>query len=199
MWSHVGKSFGDAQVWYVARVDNRAPTLASVALNVRALDASRAIVGSSQVTLPNVPGQSNFDYFGYLGGPPSDTNLTGTPVKIDVSEAHNAFGQAGAVEMPMLRTSEITLALGSEDTNTNAPYSYDLTAKVTNDISREVDGGVTQQVVLYDSAGHVVGGDTGTSDNAPDSLPTGMSYREQWTGIPALHHAVRAVYSVWVG
>ena len=58
-------------------------------------------------------------------------------------------------------------------------------------------GGVTQQVVLYDSAGRGVGGDTGTSDNAPDSFPTGLSYRESWTGMPAMSKAARAVYTAW--
>lgn len=35
--------------------------------------------------------------------------------------------------------------------------------------------------------------------NVPDNLPTGMSYREAWTGIPAVAKAVRAVYTVWPG
>jgi hypothetical protein len=50
---------------------------------------------------------------------------------------------------------------------------------------------------LYAAADRVVGGDTGLSDNVPDSLAAGMSYREQWAGIPALSKAVRAVYTVW--
>lgn len=37
------------------------------------------------------------------------------------------------------------------------------------------------------------------SDNVPDTLPAGMSYREQWTGIPATAQAARAVYTVWPG
>ncbi|MFJ2885976.1 hypothetical protein ACIO53_08050 [Streptomyces sp. NPDC087305] len=69
--------------------------------------------------------------------------------------------------------------------------------KVTNTTHDELTGGVTQQVVLYDAAGHVVGGDTGSSDNVPNSLPAGMSYREKWTGIPALSVASRAVYTMW--
>ncbi|MGW5273715.1 hypothetical protein ACWEQP_14225 [Streptomyces sp. NPDC004044] len=44
----------------------------------------------------------------------------------------NAFGQAGAIELPMLKTGELKLAKGSEDTCTNAPLSYNLTVKVTN-------------------------------------------------------------------
>jgi len=72
-----------------------------------------------------------------------------------------------------------------------------MTAKVTNTTGQVLTGGVTQQVILYDGAGHVVGGDTGSSDNVPDTLPAGMSYREQWTGIPAVHRAVRVAYTVW--
>ncbi|MEV7207508.1 MULTISPECIES: hypothetical protein [unclassified Streptomyces] len=38
-----------------------------------------------------------------------------------------------------------------------------------------------------------MGGESGFSDNIPQTLPTGMSYREQWTGIPAIGEATRAV------
>jgi hypothetical protein len=198
IWSHTGKFFGDTQVWYVARVTNPGGSPASVALDARALDSTGTIVGSSQETLPNIPARSNFDYFGYLGGGGAlNTKLTGTPSKIEISQAPNPFGQAGAIELPMLKTSEITLTAGSEDTYTDAAYSYNLTAKVTNTTGQQLTGGVTQQVVLYDQAGHVVGGDTGSSDNVPETLPTGMSYRESWTGIAGVHPAVRAAYTVW--
>jgi hypothetical protein len=99
----------------------------------------------------------------------------------------------------MLKTGELVLKQGHDDTNTNAAYSYNLTVKVTNSTHDTVAGGVTQQVVLHDAKGRVVGGDTGSSDNVPDNLPTGMSYREAWTGIPAVAKAVRAVYTVWPG
>jgi hypothetical protein len=199
VWSHTGKFFGETQVWYVARVTNPGGSPASVALDARALDTSGTIVGSSRDTLPNIPAHSHFEYFGYLGGGGAfDTKLTGTPARIEVSRAAHPFGQAGGVDLPMLKTSEITLTAGSAgDTNTDAPYSYNLTAKVTNTTGQELANGVTQQVVLYDAAGQVVGGDTGSSDNVPASLPAGLSYREQWTGIPAVRHAVRAAYTVW--
>ncbi|MFF7889666.1 hypothetical protein ACH40F_54350 [Streptomyces sp. NPDC020794] len=199
-WSHTGTFFDEPQVWYVARVKNPGHSDASVALDARALDKTGTIVGSSENTLPNIPAGATFDYFGYLGGGGAlDTKFTGTPAKIQVSQAKNAFGQAGSVLQPMLKSSGVALAQGHEDTNTNAPYSYNLTVKVTNSTHDVVAGGVTQQVVLYNAHGQVVGGDTGSSDNAPDNLPAGMSYREQWTGIPAVAKAVRAVYTVWPG
>jgi len=199
-WSHTGTFFDEPQVWYVARVKNPDTSVASVALDARALDKTGTIVGSSQNELPNIPAGATFDYFGYLGGGGAfDTKLTGTPAKIEVSKAKNAFGQAGGIELPMFKTSGLTLAQGHEDTNTNAPYSYNLTARVTNSTHDDITRGVTQQVVLYDAQGHVVGGDTGSSDNVPDNLPADMSYREQWTGIPAVAKATRAVYTVWPG
>ncbi|MFF4733499.1 hypothetical protein ACFY3M_51640 [Streptomyces mirabilis] len=199
-WSHTGTFFDEPQVWYVARVKNPGRSEVSVALDARALDKTGTIVGSSQAVLPNIPAGATFDYFGYLGGGGAfDTKFTGIPAKIQVSQAKNAFGQAGSVVQPMLKSGSITLTQGHEDTYTNALYSYNLTVKVTNSTREVVSGGVTQQVVLYDALGQVVGGDTGSSDNVPDNLPTGMSYREQWTGIPAVAKAVRAVYTVWPG
>jgi hypothetical protein len=201
VWIHTARDTGETQVWYVARVTNLGGSPASVALDARALDSTGTIIDSNQETLPNTPARSQFDYFGCLGGGGGacafNSSLTGTPAKIEVSQAPNAFGQAGAIDLPMLKTSEITLTSGSEDTFTNAAYSYNLTAKVTNTTRQQLTGGVTQQVVLYDKAGHVVGGGSGSSDNVPDTLPAGMSYREQWTGIPAVHHAGRAAYTVW--
>jgi hypothetical protein len=198
IWSHTGTFFDDPQVWYVAQVKNAGSSVASVALDGRALDKSGTIVGSSENTLPNIPAHQSFDYFGYIGGGGAlDTKLTGTPEKIEVSQAKDAFGKAGAVEQPMLKTSDLVLTKGSDDTYTDAPLSYSLSVKVTNSTRDELTGGVTQQVVLYDAAGHVVGGDTGSSDNVPDHLPAGMSYREKWSGIPALGKATRAVYTVW--
>jgi hypothetical protein len=110
VWSHTGKFFGDTQVWYVARVTNPGGSPASVALDARALDSTGTIIGSSQETLPNIPARSQFDYFGFLGGGGAlNTKLTGTPAKIEISQAPNPFGRAGAIQLPMLKTGEITL------------------------------------------------------------------------------------------
>jgi hypothetical protein len=76
-------------------------------------------------------------------------------------------------------------------------HAYDLTARVTNTTGEALTAGVTQQVVLYDQAGQIVGGDTGSSDDVPQDLPPGMSYRESFTGIPAVQAAARAEYTVW--
>lgn len=93
IWNHNAKFFGEPQVWYVARVTNPGDSPASVALNARALDSSGTIVGSSQETLPNIPPRSQFDFFSYLGGGgASNTELTGTPVRITVTKAVNPFG-----------------------------------------------------------------------------------------------------------
>jgi hypothetical protein len=197
VWSHTAKWFGDTQIWYVARVSNPSNSVASLALDARALDSTGTIVGSSQEVLPNIPAHGRLDFFGHLGGGGFNGDLTGTPARIEVSQASHPFGQAGAIRLPMLKTSEIKLARGNEETDTDAPYSYNLRAKVTNTTDWEVTEGITQQVVLYDEAGRVVGGGTGLSDNVPDALPAGMSYREVWTGIPAIRPAVRAVYDVW--
>ncbi|MFJ8547366.1 hypothetical protein ACIRFH_36450 [Streptomyces sp. NPDC093586] len=197
-WSHNATSWDEPQVWYVTRVKNTGASEASVAVDVRALDKTGTIVGSAQDTLPNIPAGATFDYFGTIGGS-IGTELTGTPDKIEVSRAENAFGRAGSIEAPMLKTSEVKLTASADDTYTDAPNSYDLSAKVTNSTTDAVSSGVTQQVILYNAQGQVVGGESGFSDNIPQTLPTGMSYREQWTGIPAIGEATRAVYTVWVG
>ncbi|MFI1535517.1 hypothetical protein [Streptomyces anandii] len=199
VWSHTEKDdSGDTSVTYVARVSNPGNSLASVAIDARALDKTGTIVGSGQETLPNIPAHTTFDFLGTLGD--SFTQLTGTPAKIDVTQAKDAFGRAGSVQQPMLTTSELKLKQGSrDDLLSNDPYAYDLTVKVTNSTHGDLKGMVTQQVILYNAAGKVVGGDRGSSDNAPDNLPAGMSYREQWTGIPAQGKATRAVYTVWAG
>jgi hypothetical protein len=198
VWWHIGKFFGDPQVWYVERVTNKADTPASVALNVNAKDANGVIVGSGNPTLPNIPPHGTFDFFGYLGGGSAiDTQLTGTPVKLDISNAPNAFGNAGAVQQPLFKTGPAQFTSGNEDTYTDAKYSYNMQDTVI--ATQQCDGGVTQQVVLYDINGKVVGGDTGTSDNAPDHLTSGMRYREQWTGIPTVASAASVKHSVWCG
>ena len=194
VWSHTGQFFGETQVWYVARVTNSDSSPASVTLNVLALDAAGVIVGSSQNDLPNVPGNSTFDYFGYLGGGGAlNTKLTGRPAKIQVT----GKPRLSQGDFPTLQTRQIRLAAGAQDTNTDAPFSYNLSANVTNTTGYELAGGVIQQVVLYDTTGRVVGGDTGSSDNVPESLPISMTYREIWTGMPAVGKAARVVYTVW--
>jgi hypothetical protein len=199
LWTHARTSFDDPQIAYVVRVTNHGDSPASVALNVYALDASGTIVGSGQPTMPNIPPRSQFDYYGELGGTAS-SQLTGKPATIKVSQAPHPFGQAGDVWAPLLQTSQLKLTTGSrENSYTDDPYAYNLSVKVTNNTGQEIDSGVTQQVILHDAAGHVIGGATGSSDNAPAALPAGASYREQWTGIPAVHRAASATYSVWPG
>ncbi|MGC9541569.1 hypothetical protein [Streptomyces sp. UG1] len=173
-WSHTSKDgAGDMQIWYVARAKNPGKSAASVAIDARALDKTGTIVGSTQDTLPNIPAGDTFDYFGNLGG--GFTELTGTPAKIEVSAAKDAFGRAGAVDLPMLKTGELKITEGGrDDLFSDAPYSYNLSVKVTNSTGRDMADGVTQQVVLYDKDGSVVGGDSGFSDNVPESLPAGM-------------------------
>lgn len=198
VWSHIGKFFDETQVWYVARVTNSSDSLASVSLDALALDAEGVIVGSSTDALPDIRAHSSFDYFGYLGGGAmSNTELTGTPKKIQVSQTL-VPDEPAAFELPMLKTDEIRLSASRDETYTNAPFSYSVSAKVTNTTDRSLmEGALTQQVVLYDNSGRVVGGDTGSSDNAPERFPADMSYREQWTGIPAVTKAARAVFTVW--
>jgi hypothetical protein len=72
-----------------------------------------------------------------------------------------------------------------------------MTVKVTNNIGETLRTQVHQQVILYSSAGQVVGGGQGSSDNQPDTLPAGRAYREEWTGIPAFKPATSARYGVW--
>jgi hypothetical protein len=193
-------SFGDPQVTYVVRVTNLGDSPASVALNVQALDASKTIVGSEQPTMPNIAPRSHFDYFGELGGT-AFSQLTGKPATIEVSQASHPFGQAGAVWAPLLQTSQLKWTTGDkEELVTEDPFAYDLSVKVTNNTGQELGGsGVTQQVILYDAAGHIVGRGNGWSDNVPNSVPADASYREQWTGIPAVSRAASAVYNVWPG
>jgi hypothetical protein len=76
----------------------------------------------------------------------------------------------------MLRTRKVTLTSGSVgDADTEAPYSSSPTVEVTNTTGQIPTGSVSQQVVFYDAAGRLVGGDTGSSGNVPDGLPAGMS------------------------
>lgn len=198
LWRHVAKSFGDREVWYVARVVNRGDTEASVELEARAVDRTGTIVGSSQETLPNIPPGSRFDFFGTLGG--GGTSLTGVPTDVRLSEVPHPFGAAGAVWAPLLKTSRPRLVKGrAEDNYSDSRYTYGLSVEVTNSTDQEIDGGVRQQVVLYDSQGRVVGGGTGSSDNVPGRLAPGDRYREQWQAIPAVAPADTVSYSVWPG
>ncbi|MFI5973530.1 hypothetical protein [Streptomyces sp. NPDC051452] len=197
-WNHTAKNGSDPEVWYVARVRNDSKSAAAVVIDAQALDKSGTIVGSAETSLPRVPAGATFDYFGDLGGGLSAA-LTGVPAKVQVT-LNKTAGQAGISELGALATSDQTLTRDSSgDQYTGAPYAYDLAVKATNGTRAAVSGGVTQQVVLYDAKGSIVGGGTGASDNAPDTLPAGASYREKWTGIPAVAKAVRAVYTVWPG
>ncbi|MCH0557996.1 hypothetical protein [Streptomyces sp. MUM 16J] len=196
LWTHTDKGMGTTAVWYVARVSNPGASPASVSLDARALDKSGTIIGSDTETLPAVPARGSFDYFGNLGD--SVTQLTGTPAKVTVSPSDNAM-YAGTSATP-LATSELKLSKGTTDDGiVDTPYSYNLTVKVTNSTKKPVNGYVIRQVILYDKAGKIVGGDTGSSDNVPSTLAPGASYREQWADIPAVRPAVRAVYTVWAG
>lgn len=137
--------------------------------------------------------RESLDYFGVLGGN-AFSHLTGQPVKVQVSAATGTSTLAGS---PKLETSQLELSAGNPaDSFTNAPLAYNMTVRVTNSTGHTITGGVTQRVILYDEAGHIVGGGTGSSDNVPAGLPAGASYREQWTGIPAQRPAVSARYTV---
>lgn len=200
IWEHTGEFFDETQVWYVARITNHGDTPASIALSANALDDTGTIIGSQQPVLPNISPGGHFDYFGFVGGGGLlNESLTGEPVELKVSEVEDAFGRAGAVAIPLLETSEVEIDEGNADTYTDAPLSYNMTAKVTNTTGNKIVGGVTQQVILYTADGDVVGGSTGSSDNVPETLPDGASYREKWTGIPAIDAADTAEYSAWPG
>lgn len=206
VWWHLGEMYDDPQVWYVARVTNGSDRQASAALDVKALDGDGTIVGSAQPALPNLAAGVSFDYFGVLGGGLGGDELSGTPARVKVMQAKDPFGQAGnVVDAPMLRTSKIKLKPGDAAairTDYGVRHGYDLHATVTNTTGKPIEGGVysvTQQVVLYDAGGKVVGGDTGTSDQTPKSFGPGESYREQWTEIPAVRRAASVKYTVWAG
>jgi hypothetical protein len=193
LWSHIGTFTGDPYVTYVARATNSGDSPVPVTFNVYATDASGTIVGSDQPTTPTITPHGHFDYLGTLGA--AFSPLSGTPAHVKVGQASSP--KAG---VELLRTSQLTLTTGStEDSLTGDPYAYNVSVKVTNNTGQEITGGATQQAILYDAAGHIVGGDTGSSDNVPNSLPAGASYREQWTGIPAVQRATSATYSVWPG
>jgi uncharacterized protein affecting Mg2+/Co2+ transport len=97
-----------------------------------------------------------------------------------------------------LATSQVKLTPGGRSqTNTDARFAYDLTVTVQNNTDQPLTTGVTQQVILLDSAGKVVGGGAGSSDNVPAMLKPGDKYRESWTEIPAQAKAVKVQYSVW--
>jgi hypothetical protein len=197
IWQHFGKFFNEPQVWYVARLTNPGDQDASIALEAKALDASGAIVGHSGDTLPTIPAHGSFDYFGYIGGgAATNTALTGVPVKVEVEVPDLGIAAGQVPPLPLLGVSEVRLRRTTADTYTEAKYGYGLTALVTNLTGQNVQG-ITQQVILYDASGTVVGGDTGSSDNAPESARPGEKWRERWDGIPAIAPAVRAEYSAW--
>jgi hypothetical protein len=192
LWTHMGTAIGGAQASYVAHLINPGTVPVSVTLNVNALDPSGTIVGSDQQTLP-LGAHEIFDYYGDLGGT-GFSQLTGQPAKVQITAVTGTPSQDAS---PKLRTSQLELTAGiPADSFTNAPYAYNMTVRVTNSTRQTMTGGVTQQVILYDAAGNIVGGGTGSSDNVPASLPAGASYREQWTAIPAQLRAASARYVV---
>jgi hypothetical protein len=193
IWSHFGKAFDEPTAWLAVRVQNAGDDPSVFAVNVQALEASGTIVGSDEYTTPTIAGHGSFDYFGLLD------NLTGTPTKVVISSVEPAMN----AELPLLPSSELKLArAGDQDDVVESPYTYDMTVKVTNNLAGTLDSfanPVHQQVILYNGSGQIVGGDAGASDNQPNDLAPGASYRESWTGIPAWQAATRAVYSVWTG
>jgi hypothetical protein len=195
VWSQFPNLDGsDPAAYYVARITNPTKTRVAEELNTYVLDASGTIIGSSQDALPLIRAHSQFDYFGRIGGGVLGEELTGTPASLKIQVSKGSVVGSGE---PMLPTSELQLTQGGPDDFTNAPGTYDLTVKVTNSTSQTISSGVIQQTVLYDQAGNVVGGGTAFSDNVPDSLPPGMSYRESWGGIASWGTAARAGYTVW--
>lgn len=183
LWTHFGKAADEPQATFVVRVLNPADMpVSGAALQVDALDAEGTIVGSKQATMPTLSPRGHFEYLGTLGGR-AFSQLTGKPAKIEVAIAASTDSQRA----PLLRTSELKLSRGDPTGSaTDAPSAYDLTVKVTNDTAQILGTPVHQQVILYDSAGKVAGGDEGSSDNQPPTLQAASSYREEWTGIPAM-------------
>lgn len=192
LWSHLGKAVGEYQAIFVARVSNPGDKpVSGVAFEMDALDASGTIVGSGEATAPDLSPHGHVDYLGTLGGT-AFSDLTGRPVKIEVTMG-SSVAQGSA---PLLTTSELRLRPG-DGSFADAPYAYDMTVKVTDNTRETLRTGVHQQVILYSSAGQVVGGGQGSSDNQPDTLQADRSYREEWTAIPAFKPATSARYGVW--
>jgi hypothetical protein len=198
IWSQFGKAFDEPTAWFAVHVQNAGEDPSVFTVNVQALDATGTIVGSNEYTTPTIAGHGSFDLFDQLGGNAFVT-LTGTPTKVVISRVEPAMN----AELPLLPTSELKLARArDQDDIAESPYSYDMTVKVTNDLAGTLTSdanGVHQQVILYRGSSEIVGGGAGASDNQPNDLPPGASYRESWTGIPAWQAATRAVYSVWTG
>src|SRR5262245_6859434 len=62
-----------------------------------------------------------------------------------------------------------------------------MTATLTNTTGRVLTGGLTQQVVLYDGSGRVSAATPALRTTCPPASPAAaMSYREEWTGVPAI-------------
>jgi hypothetical protein len=161
------------------------------------MDESGVIVGSSTADLPTIPPRGTFDYFGYIGGARAmDTPATGKPAKVTVAKG-DVSPQACS---PVLKTGKPVLANGNAaDTFSDTAFGYNLSVVVTNSTDQKIGNDVTQQVILSDTRGQVVGGGSGASDNAPTVLAPGERYREVWTGIPAISRAASATYNVWPG
>lgn len=194
VWTHVTEAFNKPQAWFIIRLTNSADSeVSGVSMNVEALDDTGTIVGSAKLSIPAIPANSDFDYFGKLGGT-IFSELSGKPTQIKIS--HVSTGRSGTSKL--LKTSELKLRESDKSFMTvNAAYAYDLSVRVTNDTSRSLSTSVHQQVILYNASGNPVGGGDGSSDNQPDMLDPGASYREEWTQIPAVSPAASARYSVW--
>ena len=193
-WSHMDKgATGDQEARYVVKVTNSGGSPASLHLEAKAVDATGTDVGDESHALPAVPGHSQAYFYSCMGCTAFGT-LTGTPVKVSV-----AFTQDDVSAGPMLQTSEVTLKSG-DTTYADLPnaYAYDMTAKVTNTTGEKITGGVQQDGVLFNQAGRVVGGfGIDSSDDVPDTLAPGESYRENASTIEAVEAATRVEYTVW--
>jgi hypothetical protein len=134
-----------AQATLVVRVLNPADRpVSGAALEIHALDASGTIVGSNQARMPTLSPRGHFEYFGTLGGT-AFSRLTGKPAKVEVAMAPSTDNQ----QATLLRMSELRLRRGDPTGSlTDAPYAYDLTAKVTNDTGQILHTPVHQQVIL---------------------------------------------------
>lgn len=197
IWTNITTtSLDETQAWFVIRITNSGDVdVSGMTMSVKALDDARTIVGSDQLYLPTIPANSEFDYFGELGGT-AWSSLTGNPTQIEIDNVTS--GRSGSRTIQMLKTSELELSEGDVSMSfVEAGYAYNITVVVTNDTGRTLNSLVHQQVVLYDASGNPVGGGGSWSDNKPDVLSDGDSYREEWTNIPAVSPAVSASYSVW--
>jgi len=185
-------STGDQEARYVIKVSNSGSSPAKLDLEAKAVDATGADVGHEGQALPDIPAHSQAFFYSCMGCAGSFESLTGTPVKVSIAVTQDSVSPG-----PMLRTSEVTLKPGDTQYS-DLPRAYDLTAKVTNSTGETLTGGVQQDGVLFSQDGQVVGGfGMDSSDDVPDTLGPGESYRENVTTIEAVQTAARVEYVVW--